>query len=177
MPVADIERHFGIVKMSQVLQTLYASAPTNDLPIHTLELQAPSFGVIRVCSGYDDVTAGIEDGEMVGFEACALGVSLPERSVKGRQDLQFQLDNITGESLQVVETAFEAGDKIKVTYRVYTASYLDEPGEQTFKMTAVSVKANALRVNVVASFNDLVNAAWPTDRYTPDFAPGLRYFS
>jgi len=163
--------------MSKVLQTLYASAPTNDLPIHTLELQAPSFGVIRVCSGYDDVTAGIEGGEMVAFEACALGVSLPERSVKGRQDLQFQLDNITGQSLQVVETAFEAGDKIKITYRVYTASYLDEPGEQALKMTAVSVKANALRVNVVASFNDLVNAAWPTDRYTPDFAPGLKYFS
>lgn len=163
--------------MSEVLQRLYASAPTNDLPIHTLELQAPSFGVIRICSGFDDVTAGIEGGEMVEFESSALGVSLPERSVKGRQDLQFQLDNITGQSLEVVETAFEAGEKVKVIYRVYTASYLDEPGERPLEMTAVSVKANALRVNVVASFNDLVNAAWPTDRYTPDFAPGLKYFS
>ncbi|GGF06909.1 DUF1833 family protein [Pseudoalteromonas gelatinilytica] len=163
--------------MSEVLQRLFASAPTNDLPIHSLELQATSFGVIRICSGFDDVTAGIEGGEMVAFEACALGVSLPERSVKGRQDLQFQLDNITGQSLEVVETAFEAGEKVKVIYRVYTASYLDEPGERPLEMTAVSVKANALRVNVVASFNDLVNAAWPTDRYTPDFAPGLQYFS
>ncbi len=162
--------------MSEVLQTLYASA-SNDVAIHTLQLEAPSFGVRRICSEFENVTAGIEGGEMVLYEACALGISLPERSVKGRQDLQFQLDNITGESLQVVETAFEAGEKIKVTYRVYMASFLDEPDERPLEMTAVSVKANALRVNVVASFNDLVNAAWPTDRYTPDFAPGLKYFS
>jgi len=163
--------------MSQVLQRVYASAPTNDLPIHTLELQANSFGVIRLCNGFDNVTAGIESGEIVLFEASGMGVSLPSRAVKGRQDLQFQLDNVSGEALTKIEVAKEAGDKIKVVYRVYTASNLTEPDEPPVEMTAVSVQATAIRVNVVASFNDLVNKAWPIERYTPDIAPGLKYFS
>ncbi|MFU2510575.1 DUF1833 family protein [Pseudoalteromonas sp. ASV78] len=163
--------------MSQVLQRIYASATTNDLPIHTLELQADSFWVIRLCNGFDNVNAGIEGGENVIFEASGMGVSLPSRAVKGRQDLQFQLDNVSGEALEKVDAAKDAGDKIKVIYRVYTASDLTEPAEPPVEMTAVSVQATAMRVNVVASFNDLVNRAWPRDRYTPDTAPGLKYFS
>ncbi|MAD76697.1 MAG: hypothetical protein CML20_18230 [Rheinheimera sp.] len=163
--------------MSTVLQKIYASAPVNDLPIHTLELQADSFGVIRLCNGFDNVNAGIEGGEIVLFEASGMGVSLPSRAVKGRQDLQFQLDNVSGEALEKVDAAKEAGDKVKVIYRVYTASDLTEPAEPPVEMIAVSVQATAMRVNVVASFNDLVNRAWPRDRYTPDVAPGLKYFS
>lgn len=163
--------------MSTVLQKIYASAPAGDLPIHTLELYAVSQGVIRICEGFDDVTAGIETGEFVTFTASGMGVSLPARSVKGRQDLQFQLDNVTGEVLTKLQGAIDAGDTIKVIYRVFTASYLDEPAEPPVEMTAVDVKANAQRVNVVASFHDLVNKAWPRDRYTPNIAPGLKYFS
>ena len=163
-------------EVSTVLQKIYASAPINDLPIHTLELQADSLWTLRICDGFDDVTAGIEGGEMVTFLASGMGVSLPARGVKGRQDLQFQIDNVTGEALTKVNQAIDAGVTIKVIYRVYTVSDLTEPAEPPVEMTAVNVQATAMRVNVVASFNDLVNAAWPKDRYTPDIAPGLKYF-
>lgn len=163
--------------MSTVLQKVYASAPTNDLPIHTLTLLADSFGTIRICEGFDNVTAGLETGEFVEFTASGMGISLPTRSVKGRQDLQFQLDNITGEAITKINLAIDAGDKIKVVYRVYTKSNLNEPAEPPVEMVASDVKANAKRVNVVASFTDLVNKAWPRKRYTPTIAPGLKYFS
>lgn len=163
--------------MSNVLQTIYASAPVNDLPIHTLELQADSLWTLRICDGFDDVTAGIEGGEMVTFLASGMGVSLPARGVKGRQDLQFQIDNVTGEALTKVKQAIDAGIPIKVIYRVYTASNLTEPAEPAVEMKAVDVQATALSLNVVASFNDLVNKAWPKNRYTPSIAPGLKYFS
>jgi hypothetical protein len=81
--------------MSTVLQKVYASAPANDLPIHTLTLLADSFGAIRICEGFDNVTAGLETGEFVEFTASGMGISLPARSVKGSQSLQFQLDNVT----------------------------------------------------------------------------------
>ena len=163
--------------MSTVLQKLYASAPINDLPIHTLTLLASSFGEIRVCDGFDNVTAGLETGEFVEFTASGMGISLPARSVKGSQSLQFQLDNVTGIAIKKINQAIDAGDKITGVYRVYTASNLNEPGEPPVEMIATNVKANAKRVNVVASFTDLVNKAWPRKRYTPTLAPGLKYFS
>ena len=163
--------------MSKALQTLYASATIGDVPIHTLTLQSNTLGTIYLCQGFDDINAKLETNELVTFTACGLGLSLPQRSVKGRQDLQFQLCNVTGEVLVKLEAAMEAADKIKAIYRVYTASYLEEPAELPIEMTVGDVKANAQRVNVVASFNDLVNRAWPRDRYTPSIAPGLKYFS
>ncbi|MGS0535362.1 DUF1833 family protein [Pseudoalteromonas sp. SaAl2] len=163
--------------MSQVLQRVYASAPVDDLPIHTLELQADSLWTLRICDGFDDVTAGIEGDEMVPFLASGMGVSLPTRGVKGRQDLQFQIDNVTGEALTKVNEAIDAGVPIKVIYRVYTVSDLTEPAEPAIEMKAVDVQATALSLNVIASFNDLVNKAWPKNRYTPTIAPGLKYFS
>ncbi|MBB1308529.1 DUF1833 family protein [Pseudoalteromonas sp. SR41-8] len=163
--------------MSQVLQRIYASAPVDDLPIHTLELQADSLWTLRICEGFDDVTAGIEGGDMVTFLASGMGVSLPARGVKGRQDLQFQIDNVTGEALTKINQAIGAGVPIKVIYRVYTLSDLTEPAEPAIEMKAVDVQATAQSLNVVASFNDLVNKAWPKNRYTPSIAPGLKYFS
>ncbi|MCL1123607.1 DUF1833 family protein [Shewanella surugensis] len=165
--------------MSQVLQTLYASAPTNDFPIHTLELSHNAFndGVIRLCQGFDDIEAKLETGEQVGFMASGFAVSLPKRSLRGQQDLQFQLDNVSGEAAQQVDAALDAGGKITVTYRVYLASNLSEPAQAPVVMTAKTVKITISSVVVVASFHDLVNKAWPRRRYTTAFAPGLKYIS
>lgn len=164
--------------MSQVLQTVYASAPVDQVVIHTLELKHAAFnaGAIRLCQGFDDVAATLEDASSVTFNPSGFGVSLPSRAVKGRQDLQFQLDNVSGEALQQIDAAIEAGGAIQVIYRAYLASDLSAPAQPPVVMTAVSVKATPQSVNVVASFHDLVNKAWPRRFYTPDFAPGLKYF-
>jgi hypothetical protein len=167
--------------MSQALQQIYASA--SGLVHHTLELKNSAFlvpnhpqGRILFCQGFDDVTAGLETGEIVTFCASGFGVSLPVRSMKGKQDLQFQLDNVTGEALQAIKAAKESGEKIEVIYRPYSDSDLTAPGENPYRMTAISVSAKGASVQVVASFSDLVNRAWPKRRYTPSFAPGLTYF-
>ena len=163
--------------MSEVLQRIYASAPVNDIPIHTLELKAAGLWELRICDGFDDQVAGIENGDMVTFKASGMGVSLPQRGVKGRQDLQFQIDNVSGEALALIDQAIDAGVKIDVIYRVYVSSDLSEPAEPAVTMKAADVQATSQSINVVASFNDLVNKAWPNKRYTPSIAPGLKYFS
>ena len=167
--------------MSEILKQLYASS--GGIIHHTLELKHSAFalanqpaGRILFCQGFDDITAANEDSENLTFRASGFGVSLPKRTLKGRQDLQFQLDNVTGEALQAIQAANEAGGKIEVIYRAYTGDDLSAPGAAPYKMTAVSAKANATSIQVVASFNDLVNRAWPRRRYTPEFAPGLKYF-
>lgn len=169
--------------MSNVLQTLYASAPVNDIVIHTLELKNPAFnvedhplGVIRLAQGFDDITATLEDTTTAIFKKSGFGVSLPAKSVKGRQDLNFTIDNVTGEALKAIDDAIEAGGKIMVIYRAYAGSDLSAPGQPPVIMTATAVKADYSSISISASFHDLVNKAWPFRRYTTTFAPGLKYY-
>jgi hypothetical protein len=164
--------------MSEILQTVYASAPSNQTLIHTLTLEAPSLpsGVLRWVQGSEDENMGLEGfGPLVLYKALPFDVSLPDRSIRGNQELQFQLDNITGEALKYLNDALDAGDKIKVVYRVYLDSDKSVPAEQPIFMTATSMSADYKSVQVIADFHDFLNKAWPSVRYTAEFAPGLKY--
>ncbi len=170
--------------MSQILQTLYASAPVDDMPVQTLELIDPAFnvpgfapGVIRIVQGYDDLALGLETGETVMFYRFPFSVSLPAKSIKGRQDLTFRVDGVTGEVLKAIEASKEAGNKTQVVFRVYALSDLTHPANPPVTMTAINAQAELNQVTITATFHDLVNKAWPFRRYTPSFAPGLKYYA
>lgn len=164
--------------VSHVLSRLYASSPVDDYIVYALELRHSSFdgGAIRLCQGFDDLPVTLEDSSAATFLASGFEVSLPKRAMRGKQDLQFQLDNVSGEAVQALDTAIEEGGAIQVILRTYTASDLSSPAQPPVVMTAVAVKVDIRSVVVVASFHDLVNKAWPSRRYTPSFAPGLKYF-
>lgn len=162
--------------MSQLLQTVYASV-TDDIQHHTLELPHSTFpnGVIRWVQGFNNETLGLEDSTMVEFEQMPFGVSLPDKSMKGNQDLQFQLDNVTGDALKYIRAVLKSGEKLPVIYRVYLESNKAYPAESAITMTANSFTADMRSVTIVADFHDFVNKLWPRLRYTPELAPGLKY--
>lgn len=162
--------------MSQLLQTVHASV-TDDIQHHTLELPHASFpgGVIRWVQGFNDETLGLENSEMVLFSAMPFGVSLPDKSMRGNQDLQFQLDNVTGEALKYIRDVLASGEKLPVIYRVYLESSKTVPAQSAIEMTANSFTADLKSVTIVADFHDFVNKQWPRLRYTLDLAPGLKY--
>ena len=162
--------------MSEILQTVYASV-TDDIQHHTLELAHSTFpnGVVRWVQGFSDETLGLEDSTMVEFEQMPFGVSLPDRSMKGNQDLQFQLDNVTGDALKYIRAVLKSGEKLPVIYRVYLDSNKAFPAESAITMTANSFTADMRSVTIVADFHDFVNKLWPRLRYTPELAPGLKY--
>ncbi len=164
--------------MSTILKTVHASAPSSELKHHLLELINPSFpgGAYRWVQGFNDETFTLEDGQSVVFEGRPYGVSLPERSLRGNQDIQFQLDNVTGEALRAIREVIDSGEKIKVIYRCYLESNHLVPAQPKIEMTATGVSADYNTVNVMADFHDFVNRAWPLEKYTPTLAPGLKYF-
>ncbi|HIF9260462.1 TPA: DUF1833 family protein [Photobacterium damselae] len=174
----------------KAIEVVYASAPVDDIPIHTLELldeialkNGEPDAIIRLCQGFyepnsegeEGIVLGLEDGSKAFFRSSAFGCSLPPKSVKGKQNLKFQIDNVTGEARHFIDRALSLGSKVKVTYRVYTSSYLHEPAQPPLVLTAISEKDNHQTVGVVASFRDLVNKAWPKRRYTTSVTPGLKY--
>ncbi|GHC19531.1 DUF1833 family protein [Aidingimonas halophila] len=160
-----------------ILSTLYASAPVDEVLIPTLEISHPSFpdGPILTCTGFEDHTVTLETGEEVTFQGSGLDISLPSRDPSGQQNLQFAIENVTGIAQDAIDRALEAGGQIDVIYRSYIADQLSEPAEPPLKMVLVEPQFEGSTVQVTASFQDIINTAWPRDRYTATFAPGLRY--
>lgn len=162
--------------MSKILETVHASV-TNDIKHHTLEFPHSSFpgGVIRWVQGDEDEILGLENGQQVKFDSMLFGVSLPDRSLRGNQDIQFQVDNVTGDALQLIYGVIRSGKKLPVIYRPYLESNKSYPAEVAIEMTANAFSADKKSVVVTADFHDFVNKLWPVIRYTPENSPGLKH--
>ena len=63
-----------------VISITYASAPSADLLIPTLEFNNEAAGVIRLAQSFNDVTATTELTETVTFIQSAWELSLPNRA-------------------------------------------------------------------------------------------------
>ena len=63
-----------------ILNIVYASAPSADLLIQTLEFNNEAAGVIRLAQSFSDLTATTELAETVTFIQSAWDVSLPNRA-------------------------------------------------------------------------------------------------
>lgn len=160
--------------MSELLEQVYASAPVDKTIHHTLVIRAGNV-VRRLVDGYSNLSARLENGTLVTYEKSFFALSLPPKSTKGQQELQFQIDNVSGDSLQFVSDALERGDVVMVEYRAYLSSNLSSPDHKAIVMTAVAAAIDEKSAALRATFHDLVNASWPRRRYTAQFAPGLTY--
>lgn len=161
--------------MSEILRKAYASAPDGQVIIRTLEILPPTSEPIRVCTGYEDQELALETGETVTFTAGPLQIADPKKDTSGQQNLRFAIANVTGVAQAAVDEALESGEEVPVIYRVYLDTDLSAPAALPYEMTLVGGGFDGIMLNVEASYYDLLNTQWPRDRYTAEFAPGLRY--
>lgn len=160
-----------------LIARVYASAPTDQVLIQTLEILVPGCDPIRIAASFEDVTATTESGETVVFQAGPFECKEPSKDTSGQQTLKFSIANATGEAQEAVESALEAGDEVPVVHRVYLASDLTAPAQSPHHMVLRGGQFEGMVLQVEAGYFDLLNTAWPRKRYTADFAPGLRYIS
>ena len=160
-----------------VISITYASAPSADLLIPTLEFNNETAGVIRLAQSFNDVIATTELAETVTFIESAWEVSLPNKDATGQQTLQFQICNVTGEAQRFIDDCLKSGKPTSVIYREFYASDLSAPASAPIKMTLRGGSAEGITVGIEAGYFDLLNVGWPRFRYTPEFAPGIKYFA
>lgn len=158
-----------------IIQTVYASAPTDKVILPTLEILVPGEEPIRVVAAYEDVTATLEDSSVVTFKAGPFEYKEPAKDTQGNQTLTFAIANVTGEAQKAVEAAIESGDEVPVNYRVFLSTDLTAPAKKPFKMTLRGGTFEGMMVQIEAGYYDLLNTNWPRLRYTADEYPGLRY--
>lgn len=159
-----------------LISATYASSPTSDLLISTLEFNNETAGVIRLAQSFNDVTATTELAETVIFIQSAWDVSLPNKDATGQQTLQFQICNVTGEAQRFIDDCLASGKPTSVIYREFYADDLSAPASTPIKMTLRGGSAEGVTVGIEAGYFDLLNVGWPRFSYTPEFAPGIKYF-
>ena len=160
-----------------ILRALYASAPAAEVLIPTIEIRHASMPPVYLCTGFSDVTATLENSSTVTFDACGISIALPEKDASGNQSLVFAIDNITGEAQQFVDTALAAGGEMLLIYREYLASDLSAPSSVPKTLNIIGGVFEGGTFQAEASYYDMLNTAWPRDRYTADYAPGIKYMA
>ncbi|SAI62875.1 Domain of uncharacterised function (DUF1833) [Bordetella trematum] len=157
-----------------ILSVVYASAPDDEVVIPSLEISVPGLATIRICAGFEDHELGV-DGQLHLFEAGSLQVALPASNTTGQQTLTFGVANVNGVAQRHVDAALEAGERVALIYREYLASDKSAPARRPLVMTMTGGQFSNGEAQFEAGYYDLLNAAWPRQRYTVENAPGLKY--
>jgi hypothetical protein len=160
-----------------LLSTLYASAPTDQVRIRTLEIKPAGVDPIRVCAAFEDMELTLETSETVTFTGAHMEIAEPVKNTSGQQSLRFAFANVTAEAQKAVEAALESGQPVSVIYRVYLSGDTSAPAYRPAQMTMVGGTFDDLMMNVEAGYFEILNQAWPRKRYTTEIAPGIRYIA
>lgn len=158
-----------------ILNRLYASSGT-EVIIETLQINIGS-EIHYLYKGYEDVTVITEDGETITFTACAIDLALPARNSDGTQDLQFAISNIKGNVSTAIRDAIDELSSATLKYRNYISTDLTAPASKPFTLKVKSGSWTALQVQIKSGYMNILDTAWPRNRYTLPFYPGLRYIS
>lgn len=157
-----------------ILKTVYASAPEDELILITLELRLSEDHVLRAVQGFENQMLGI-DGVYHEFTAAAISVALPSSNTSGQQSLRFSIGGINNIVQRYVDEALESSTPITLIYREYLESDKSAPARQPYIMAMSGIQLEGDEAQFEASYWDILNYAWPRQRYTEETAPGIKY--
>lgn len=174
------------IAMSQALAEAYASAPSDEVILHTLELRHPSFTQpLRVVNDHDTLNARLESsapvdsGELVDFVPFSFRFRLPDVQSTGMPELEIEIDNVSAEVIAYMDQAANSTDLIEVTYRPYLYGnfkfYMDQlPAmDPPIHLVLHDVEADVFAIRARASFGDYGNRRFPGETYDAQRFPGL----
>lgn len=167
--------------LSAAIAEAYASAPSDEVVLHTLEIRHVGFTApIRVVRDKQDLLAGLESsaplnpGQMVTFTAFTFDFVPPPSSAQANPEVTIAVDNVSREIGQALESAINSSSPIEITYRPYLASNPAQPEmNPPLHLTVLSGQINALRATLRAGFADFANRKFPSEMYTAARFPGL----
>ena len=165
--------------LSEALKEAYASADSEIIILHTLELRHPAFvdenglpTAIRVVR--DNVnhicrleeSAPLNAGQDVEFVAMAFDLELPPVEAIPVPEITL--------TLEYLDKAIETQDMIEMTYRPYLSNDLSCPQMNppiTLVITEITVDVS--KISATARMMDIGNKSFPAENYTIKKYPGL----
>ena len=173
--------------LEQAIREAYASAPTDTVILHTLELRHPAFvdddgrpAAVRVVRDHVDLNARLEAdapldaGETVRFVALAFDLELPPVDSAPVPEISVTLDNVSREIVRHLDAAATSIERIEVTYRPYLSTDLEGPQmDPPITLTLTEIEVDVFRATGRARMLDIGNKAFPAETYTAKRFPGL----
>lgn len=167
--------------ISTLLQTVYSTAPPDALLLETIEIRVPNLHPLRYVDGFEDRRLGWVLGSGAGitlypvFTAANISIDLPKVSAGGNQTLKFGFAGSADIAEPYIRAALESTAPSVLIYRQYLSSDIRKPCRTPYTMTIVGGEIKGGDVIFEAAYMDMLNLAWPRERYTSESAPGIRY--
>lgn len=169
--------------LSEAIKEAYASAPTDKVILHTLEIWHPNFTQpIYVVRDLADLTATIEAtaarnaGQPVTFVAFGFNIVPPEVDMSGVPQCVIEIDNVSREILANIEATMGSTTTITVIYRAYLSgagAAVGPENDPPLELTIHSITADPFKVRATAGFGSLANLKFPRQEYSAEVFPGL----
>ena len=156
-----------------------AYASNEATPLSTLEFSHPSISTMYFVQAYEDLTASLETGSVVTFRKSSFDVRIPQRSTDGTQELQIQIDNITNEAYQALNTIQQSmrssPEKAIIKRRSYLESDLSSPSDGVLRLILTSAVVNRNQASISAKWAPFPESVYPRYRYYGTVYPGVKY--
>lgn len=167
--------------LSAAIKEAYASAPSDGVIHHTLEIWHPAFTVpIRVVRDHADLTATLEASaprnasEAVTFIGYAFDIVPPDVTNSAVPQCVIEIDNISRDIMAQFDAAVHSPSPITLIYRAFLSDDLSGPeNDPPLAMEILSISVDAFRIRATAGFGDLSNKRFPGLDYTAETFPGL----
>lgn len=169
------------IALSQALKEAYASAPSAEVILHTLELRHPSFTQpLRVVNDHATLSARLEasapanPSTWVDFVPFSFRFRLPDVQSTGMPELEVEIDNVSAEVLAYIDQAAQSTSLIELTYRPFLASDLTAPQmDPPITLVLHDVEVSIFSIRARASFGEYGNRRFPGETYDAQRFPGL----
>lgn len=168
--------------LTAAIREAYASAPSDSIIYHTLEIWHPNFSVpIRVVRDRADLTAKLEAsaprnaGTLQTFVGFAFDIVPPDATFSAVPQCTIEMDNVSREILSQIEASLGSQEPITVIYRAFLSSNLavGPENDPPLTLTVLAISATVFRLRATCGFGDLANKRFPSKDYTAAVFPGL----
>lgn len=158
-----------------------AFASNEATPILTVDIShsAITGGVLRLARAYSDLTATIEGGSTVTFLRSGIGISYPEKSTEGRQDLNIQIDNVSNVVWQEINSVVVANrttqERAVCKMRAFLESDLTAPQGEVYTFTITGTSITRSSAVIRATYTPIPDTEYPRHKYYSNSYPGVKY--
>lgn len=163
--------------ISAELKRIYATAPTDDYYVETLELRHPNFpgGSVFITSQLNGFAGLLEDDTPVVYSYLPFVAIPPNSEEEGNLTLQVAIDNADRRLMEQLENLAEAPtDPVSIIYRVYLVSDPDTvQNDPPLKLDILSITATQNTLAFNAGLSNLRKRPFPAQLYTTELYPGL----
>lgn len=168
--------------LSEAIKEAYATAPSGEVILHTLEFRHPEFTTpLRVVRDKADLDATLEAeapenaGEVVTFVQYAFDLELPDVTDGSSPELTLTIDNVSRDIVAYLDLAANSQDLIEVTYRAYLSTDTTSPqNDPPLTMTLRDVECDIFQIKARCGFGNFANKPFPKDVYDLTTFPALQ---